>query len=113
MGEANFYYFTCLKQSRVGLKFLQSFIQTFKLYIMSALRSMRLLARSNINKNNCNVVARRNLHVDTEGKPGTFLPFNIHAHWLKSLAQFTVFIGSAFSVPFLMVRHQLKKKSGA
>ena len=35
---------------------------------MSALRSMRLLARSNINNNNCNVVARRNLHVDTEGE---------------------------------------------
>jgi len=70
--------------------------------------SLRLLARNNVN-----AVARRNLHVDMEGKPGATLPFNVNIPWWKSMIQFTLYVGSAFSVPFIMVRHQLKKKSGA
>lgn len=70
-------------------------------------RSLKLLAR-----NNMAAVAKRDLHVKMEGVPGGTLPFNITNNRWRLMLGFTVFVGSAFSMPFLMVRHQLKKKSG-
>jgi len=69
-------------------------------------RSLQLLAR-----NNMSAVVKRDLHVKMEGVPGGTLPFGINNKWRLMLG-FTFFVGSAFSVPFIMVRHQLKKKSG-
>jgi len=80
-------------------------------------RSMQLLGRNSMAhnsamRNSVTTVGRRNLHVDMEGKSGKTLPFDIQNKWTLML-KFTFFVGSAFSTPFLLVRHQLKKKSGA
>ncbi|WP_187788109.1 hypothetical protein, partial [Salmonella sp. S146_54837] len=40
---------------------------------------------------------------------GSNVPFQIKNKW-RMLAVMTVFFGSAFSAPFVLVRHQLKKK---
>jgi len=70
-------------------------------------RTLQLLAR-----NNMSAVVKRDLHVKMEGVPGGTLPFNINCSKWVLLGKFTFFVGSAFSVPFILVRHQLKKKSG-
>jgi len=72
-------------------------------------KSMQLLARGGVGN-----VSRRGLHVHQEGIPGATLPFKVgYEHRWKLLIGMTLYVGSAFSIPFLMVRHQLKKKSGA
>ncbi|OQV18342.1 hypothetical protein BV898_07545 [Hypsibius exemplaris] len=47
---------------------------------------------------------------DDGGIPGGNLPFNIHNRYTFTLL-FTAFFGSGFGLPFLVVRHQLLKKS--
>ncbi|XP_040197715.1 cytochrome c oxidase subunit 7C, mitochondrial [Rana temporaria] len=44
-----------------------------------------------------------------EEGPGKNLPFSVENKW-KLLALMTVFFGSGFTAPFLIVRHQLLKK---
>ncbi|XP_077862825.1 cytochrome c oxidase subunit 7C, mitochondrial-like [Saccoglossus kowalevskii] len=41
--------------------------------------------------------------------PGSNLPFKIQNKW-RLLATMTLFFGSGLTAPFLLVRHQLKKK---
>uniref|UniRef100_A0A8C5P791 Cytochrome c oxidase subunit 7C, mitochondrial n=1 Tax=Leptobrachium leishanense TaxID=445787 RepID=A0A8C5P791_9ANUR len=41
--------------------------------------------------------------------PGQNLPFSVENKW-RLLALMTVFFGSGFTAPFLIVRHQLLKK---
>ncbi|XP_068127796.1 cytochrome c oxidase subunit 7C, mitochondrial [Hyperolius riggenbachi] len=50
---------------------------------------------------------RRGAHYE-EG-PGKNLPFSIENKW-RLLAVMTLFFGSGFAAPFLIVRHQLLKK---
>merc|ERR1711875_137564 len=100
MGEAKYIYFTCLNRS----VFINRETTTT---IMSALGAKSL----QLTRNAMTVVPRRGMHVETEGIHGSFMPFKIDSP-IKSIIGFTLYIGSAFSMPFLMVRHQLKKKSG-
>ncbi|XP_078688685.1 cytochrome c oxidase subunit 7C, mitochondrial-like [Branchiostoma floridae x Branchiostoma belcheri] len=51
--------------------------------------------------------AVRRFHVD-EG-PGNNLPFSVANKW-RLLGVMTLFFGSGFAAPFLVVRHQLLKK---
>ncbi|XP_067425081.1 cytochrome c oxidase subunit 7C, mitochondrial [Emydura macquarii macquarii] len=44
-----------------------------------------------------------------EEGPGKNLPFSVENKW-RLLALMAVFFGSGFSIPFLVVRHQLLKK---
>ncbi|XP_018425618.1 PREDICTED: cytochrome c oxidase subunit 7C, mitochondrial [Nanorana parkeri] len=41
--------------------------------------------------------------------PGKNMPFSVENKW-KLLAVMTAFVGSGFTAPFLIVRHQLLKK---
>ncbi|XP_033625015.1 cytochrome c oxidase subunit 7C, mitochondrial-like [Asterias rubens] len=41
--------------------------------------------------------------------PGSNVPFQIKNKW-RLLAVMTAFFGSGFAAPFVLVRHQLKKK---
>jgi cytochrome c oxidase subunit 7c len=41
--------------------------------------------------------------------PGSNMPFDINKKW-RLLGIMTVFFGSGFAAPFILVRHQLKKK---
>ncbi|ODN02293.1 Cytochrome c oxidase subunit 7C, mitochondrial [Orchesella cincta] len=49
-------------------------------------------------------------HHDEGGVPGATLPFDTSNRYLLALTVGT-FFGSAFATPFLLLRHQLKKKS--
>ncbi|OQR68243.1 Cytochrome c oxidase subunit 7C [Tropilaelaps mercedesae] len=49
-------------------------------------------------------------HDDYGGVPGENLPFSVKNRYALTL-KMALFFGSAFSIPFLVVRHQLKKKS--
>nr|XP_056704783.1 cytochrome c oxidase subunit 7C, mitochondrial [Euleptes europaea] len=51
--------------------------------------------------------AARRAHYE-EG-PGKNLPFSVENKW-RLLAMMSVFFGSGFAFPFLVVRHQLLKK---
>ncbi|XP_049723179.1 cytochrome c oxidase subunit 7C, mitochondrial [Elephas maximus indicus] len=44
-----------------------------------------------------------------EEGPGKNLPFSVENKWWL-LVKMTLFLGSGFAVPFLIVRHQLLKK---
>jgi len=74
------------------------------------LRNLQLLARTTLNTG-----GRRNIHVHQEGIPGATLPFKIgqNSNPVKLMLYMTLYVGSGFTTPFIMVRHQLKKKSGA
>jgi len=48
-------------------------------------------------------------HHDIGGVPGANLPFGITNRYKLALYM-GMWLGSGFSVPFLLVRHQLKKK---
>merc|ERR1712136_77377 len=102
MGEAKNIYFTCLKSV-----FINRDTTRTTTAIMSALGAKSL----QLTRNAMTVVPRRAMHIETEGIHGSFMPFKIDSP-IKSMIGFTLYIGSAFSMPFLMVRHQLKKKSG-
>ncbi|XP_066459061.1 cytochrome c oxidase subunit 7C, mitochondrial [Eleutherodactylus coqui] len=52
-------------------------------------------------------VVRRSGHYP-EG-PGSTLPFSIENKW-KLLVGMAIFCGSGFTLPFLIIRHQLLKK---
>merc|ERR1711872_60744 len=113
MGEANFYYFTCLKRKINTTCFIPPFNPKRGSRAMSALgaRSLLLLRGA---RNSMAVVGRRNLHVETEGIPGSFLPFDINRwSYMGSLIRFTLYVSSGFNTAFIMVWHLLKKKSGA
>lgn len=75
---------------------------------MSALvsRSLQLMAR-----NSMATVGRRNLHIHTEGIPGSTLPFRIDGKY-RTLITFSIYMGSGLAFPFLIVVHQMKKASG-
>ncbi|XP_029177723.1 cytochrome c oxidase subunit 7C, mitochondrial-like [Nylanderia fulva] len=51
---------------------------------------------------------RRGGHDPYDGVPGYNLPFSTQNRH-KLLALFMIFCGSGFSIPFLVVRHQLLK----
>ncbi|XP_060091715.1 cytochrome c oxidase subunit 7C, mitochondrial [Heteronotia binoei] len=51
--------------------------------------------------------AVRRMHY--EDGPGKNLPFSVENKW-RLLAMMTVFLGSGFVAPFILVRHQLLKK---
>ncbi|KAL3886404.1 hypothetical protein ACJMK2_026402 [Sinanodonta woodiana] len=53
-------------------------------------------------------VARKS-EINQHGIPGANLPFDIHNRY-KLTALFTVFFTTAFSLPFVVVRHQILKK---
>ncbi|CAL8083391.1 unnamed protein product [Orchesella dallaii] len=48
-------------------------------------------------------------HHDVGGVPGANLPFGIQNRW-KLAVYMGAWLGSGFAVPFILVRHQLKKK---
>ncbi|KAK0175772.1 hypothetical protein PV327_009496 [Microctonus hyperodae] len=54
-------------------------------------------------------VIRKSGHgLDNGARPGSNLPFDTHNKY-KLTAYFILFFGTAFSIPFLAVRHQLLK----
>merc|ERR1712189_90735 len=82
-------------------------IHNYQRVIMSVLGSKTLqLTR----KATTTIIPRRGVHVNTEGNPGSFLPFGTK-HPIKCMFGFALFVGSAFNYPFLMVKYQLEKKS--
>merc|ERR1712189_89514 len=82
-------------------------IHNYQRVIMSVLGSKTLqLTR----KTTTTIIPRRSMHVNTEGIPGSFLPFGTE-NPIKCMFGFALYVGSAFSLPFLCVIYQLEKKS--
>ncbi|XP_011631113.1 cytochrome c oxidase subunit 7C, mitochondrial [Pogonomyrmex barbatus] len=67
-----------------------------------------LITRQAVRRFTTSAVRRSAHHDPYDGVPGHNFPFSTkNRHVL--LGMFMVFCGSGFSIPFLLVRHQLKK----
>ncbi|TGZ31903.1 cytochrome c oxidase subunit 7C, mitochondrial [Temnothorax curvispinosus] len=72
------------------------------------INSASAIARQAVRRFTTSAVRRSGHHDPYDGVPGHNFPFSTkNRHVL--LAMFMVFCGSGFSIPFLIVRHQLLK----
>ncbi|KAK0087895.1 hypothetical protein PV325_013774 [Microctonus aethiopoides] len=67
-----------------------------------------MIGRQIIRRFTTSVVRKSGNEYDSGARPGSNLPFDITNKY-KLTAYFILFFGSAFSIPFLAVRHQLLK----
>ncbi|XP_020283385.1 cytochrome c oxidase subunit 7C, mitochondrial [Pseudomyrmex gracilis] len=67
-----------------------------------------LFIRQTVRKFTTSSVRRSGHHDPYDGVPGHNFPFSTQNRH-KLLLYFMLFFGSGFSIPFLIVRHQLKK----
>jgi len=71
---------------------------------------LALAVRSPVGVRNISTtLLRSGAHHDIGGVPGANLPFDIHNRW-KLAVYMTLFLGSGFATPFILLRHQLLKK---
>ncbi|XP_067653569.1 cytochrome c oxidase subunit 7C, mitochondrial-like [Haliotis asinina] len=67
------------------------------------------LSTLGVKRNISTTVVRRSQAWQQEGVPGANLPFSIKNRYKLTL-YFVLFFGSAFNLPFILVRHQILKK---
>ncbi|CAL1678192.1 unnamed protein product [Lasius platythorax] len=67
-----------------------------------------MFARQAVRRFMTSAIRRGGHHDPYDGVPGYNLPFSTQNRH-KLLALFMVFCGSGFSIPFLVIRHQLLK----
>ncbi|RLU24586.1 hypothetical protein DMN91_002675 [Ooceraea biroi] len=67
-----------------------------------------MFSRQAVRRFTTSSIRRSDHHDPYDGMPGYNFPFSTQNRH-RLLALFMVFCGSGFSIPFLMVRHHLKK----
>ncbi|EFN76104.1 cytochrome c oxidase subunit 7C, mitochondrial [Harpegnathos saltator] len=72
------------------------------------INSVSMFTRQVVRRFTTSAVRRSGHHDPYDGIPGHNMPFSTQNRH-KLLALFMIYLGSGFSIPFLIVRHQLLK----